>query len=70
MMISAIVSGTSFSSYFRQVTDEQYVVTGGYLNKIYDTSYLPFNAAISFSSCSTFAVNSCTALTRGTTNWL
>jgi len=39
-VINAVVSGTSFSSYFRQVPDEQFAVTGGYLNKIYDTYYL------------------------------
>jgi hypothetical protein len=35
-VINAIISGTSFSSYFRQVTDQQFAVTGGYLNKMYD----------------------------------
>lgn len=39
-VIDAIVNGTSFTSYFRQITDEQLAVTGGYLQAIYDTYYL------------------------------
>jgi hypothetical protein len=39
-VINAIISGTSFNSYFRQITDELFAVTGGYLNKIYNTYYL------------------------------
>jgi hypothetical protein len=38
--IEAIISATAFSSYFRQIEDSQFAVTGGYLNKIYDTFYL------------------------------
>lgn len=38
--ISAIINGTSFKDFFRQFKDEQFAVTGGYLNKIYDTYYL------------------------------
>lgn len=39
-VINAIISGTPFNSYFRQVTDQQFAVTGGYLNKIYNVFYL------------------------------
>jgi hypothetical protein len=39
-VINAIVNGSSFTSFFRQITDEQFAITGGYLNKIYDTYYL------------------------------
>lgn len=39
-VINAIVDGTSIGPFFRQITDEQMAVTGGYLNKIYDTFYL------------------------------
>jgi len=39
-VISAIISKTSFNSSFRQITDELFAVTGGYLNEIYDTYYL------------------------------
>lgn len=39
-VIRAIVSGTSFSQFFRQVTDERLAVTGGYLNTINHTFYL------------------------------
>ncbi len=39
-VINAVINGTSFNSYFRQISDEQFAVTGGYLNKIYDTYYL------------------------------
>ena len=38
--IDAIINGTSVTSYFRQITDTKFAVTGGYLNKIYDTYYL------------------------------
>ena len=38
--INAIINGTDFSTYIRQVTDEQFAVTGGHLHKIYDTYYL------------------------------
>jgi len=39
-VIDAIISGKSFNASFRQITDQQFAVTGGYLNKIYDTYYL------------------------------
>lgn len=38
--IDAIIHGTSFKNFFRQIKDEQFAVTGGYLSKIYDTFYL------------------------------
>lgn len=38
--IDAIINGTSFTGFFRQITDLQFAVTGGYLEKIYDTYYL------------------------------
>lgn len=38
--IEAVINGTSFINYFRQIFDEQFAVTGGYLCKIYDTYYL------------------------------
>jgi hypothetical protein len=39
-VIDAVINGTSFAAYFRQITDTLFAVTGGYLNKIYDTYYL------------------------------
>ena len=39
-VINAIVAGTSFTSYFRQVSDPQFAVTGGHLKKINATYYL------------------------------
>lgn len=39
-VISAIVNGTPFASYFRQYSDPQFAITGGHLSKIYDTYYL------------------------------
>lgn len=39
-VINAVINGTSFNAFFRQITDEKFAVTGGYLNKIYDTFYL------------------------------
>ena len=39
-VIDAIVQGTAFAQYFRQITDAQFAVTGGHLTKIYDTYYL------------------------------
>jgi len=39
-VIHAIVNKTSFTPFFRQVKDEQFAVTGGYLNRIYNTYYL------------------------------
>ncbi len=38
--IEAIINGTPFDSNFRQIEDPLMQVTGGYLNKIYDTFYL------------------------------
>lgn len=40
-VITAIVNGqTQLAPYFRQITDPQFAVTGGRLEKIYDTYYL------------------------------
>jgi len=39
-VIAAIVNGTPLDSCFRQMVDEQFAVTGGYLNKVYNTFYL------------------------------
>ncbi len=39
-LIAAIVGGTDFSAFFRQITDARFAVTGGHLSKIYDTYYL------------------------------
>lgn len=39
-VINAIVGGQPFSTFFRQITDPQFAVTGGHLSKIYDTYYL------------------------------
>ena len=39
-VIDAVINGQPFAAYFRQITDEKFEVTGGYLNKIYDTYYL------------------------------
>lgn len=38
--INAVINGTSIISNFRQISDAKFAVTGGYLNKIYDTYYL------------------------------
>ena len=38
--INAIINGTPYETSFRQITDPMLAVTGGYLNKIYDTFYL------------------------------
>ena len=38
--INAVVNATSFTSYFRQITDNKFAVTGGHLEKIYNTYYL------------------------------
>jgi len=38
--IAAIVNGAPIDSCFRQLVDERFAVTGGYLNKIYNTFYL------------------------------
>lgn len=39
-VIDAIISNTSFTSYFRQLTDPDFQVTGGHLKKINSTYYL------------------------------
>lgn len=39
-VIKSIIAETSFTSYFRQIKDQQFAVTGGSLNKIYGTYYL------------------------------
>lgn len=39
-VMDAVINGSSFTSYFRQITDAKFEVTGGFLNKIYDTYYL------------------------------
>ena len=36
-VVEAIINETDFETYFRQITDEKFAVTGGYLNKIYNT---------------------------------
>lgn len=38
--INAIISGASYSSYFRQINDPLFAVTGGHLKKINNTFYL------------------------------
>jgi hypothetical protein len=39
-VINAVINSTSFSSYFRQISDSQFQVTGGRLKKINNTYYL------------------------------
>ncbi len=39
-VINAVIGGTSFTSYFRQISDVQFAVTGGHLKKINNTFYL------------------------------
>ncbi|MBK9338535.1 MAG: hypothetical protein IPM98_19195 [Lewinellaceae bacterium] len=39
-VINAIVAGQPYATFFRQITDPQFAVTGGHLSKIYDTYYL------------------------------
>lgn len=39
-VISAVISNTSFTTNFRQITDPHFKVTGGRLRKIYNTYYL------------------------------
>lgn len=39
-VINAVIAGTPFTTFFRQITDAQFAVTGGHLSKIYDTYYL------------------------------
>jgi hypothetical protein len=39
-VVAAVVNGTAFSTFFRQITDPQFAVTGGHFAKIYNTYYL------------------------------
>jgi hypothetical protein len=39
-VINAVIAGTSFTTYFRQINDAQFAVTGGHLKKINNTFYL------------------------------
>ena len=39
-VINAVIGATSFTSYFRQISDVQFAVTGGHLKKINNTFYL------------------------------
>jgi hypothetical protein len=39
-VINAVIDATSFTSYFRQISDTQFAVTGGHLKKINNTFYL------------------------------
>ena len=39
-VIDAVIGAASFTSYFRQISDPQFAVTGGHLNKINNTYYL------------------------------
>lgn len=39
-VVRAVLSGSPFREYFRQLRDERFAVTGGYLNKIYNAWYL------------------------------
>lgn len=39
-VIDAIENSENYSTFFRQITDTLFAVTGGYLNKVYDTYYL------------------------------
>jgi len=39
-VINSIINGTSFTSFFRQISDPQFAVTGGHLKKINNTFYL------------------------------
>jgi hypothetical protein len=39
-VIEAIMEGKSISSFFRQLNDTMFAITGGYINKIEDTYYL------------------------------
>lgn len=39
-VITSIIAGTSFTTYFRQITDNQFAVSGGHLKKINNTFYL------------------------------
>lgn len=39
-VINAVIAGTPFTAYFRQITDAQFAVTGGHLEQINGTYYL------------------------------
>jgi len=39
-VMDAVINGTDFATFFRQITDAQFAVTGGHLSKIYNTYYL------------------------------
>lgn len=39
-VINSVIGATSFTSYFRQISDVQFAVTGGHLKKINNTFYL------------------------------
>ncbi|MFZ4402185.1 MAG: T9SS type A sorting domain-containing protein, partial [Bacteroidales bacterium] len=39
-VINAVINGTSFTGFFRQISDAQFAVTGGHLKKINTTYYL------------------------------
>lgn len=39
-LINAIINNTSIASYFKQVSDSRFAVTGGQIGKIYDVFYL------------------------------
>lgn len=39
-VINAVISGTSFTAFFRQISDNEFAVTGGHLKKINNTYYL------------------------------
>ncbi len=39
-VINAVIAGTPVSSFFRYQSDPQFAVTGGHLEKVYDTYYL------------------------------
>ncbi len=39
-VINTIINGGAISSHFRQITDDQFAVTGGQLEKMHDTYYL------------------------------
>jgi hypothetical protein len=40
LVINSIINGKSFNTYFKQITHQDFAVTGGHLEKIYDTYYL------------------------------
>jgi hypothetical protein len=40
MVINAVINGSAFNTYIKQITDSKFAVTGGRLEKIYNTFYL------------------------------